>query len=115
MIASLIFSPSNGSLSSHVNAGYIPSDGEIVAPGMKASCGCYANLEQGVLLYGLDISQYTGKDIELSNFDLIKIGPYVEQFGPLNNPNTNQIMYKVVHENGKNELLNITNKFWKES
>ena len=59
--------------------------------------------------------QELSKDIELSNFDFIKIGPYVEQFGPLNNPNTNQIMYKVVHENGKNELLNITNKFWKES
>ena len=68
----------------------------------------------------LKVAWYSGrqelsKDIELSNFDFIKIGPYVEQFGPLNNPNTNQIMYKVVHENGKNILLNITNKFWKES
>ena len=68
----------------------------------------------------LKVAWYSGrqelsKDIELSNFDFIKIGPYVEQFGPLNNPNTNQIMYKVVHENGKNVLLNITNKFWKES
>lgn len=68
----------------------------------------------------LKVAWYSGrqelsKDIELSNFDFIKIGPYVEQFGPLNNPNTNQIMYKVVHEGSKNELLNITNKFWKES
>lgn len=68
----------------------------------------------------LKVAWYSGrqelsKDIELSNFDFIKIGPYVEQFGPLNNPNTNQIMYKVVHEGGKNVLLNITNKFWKES
>lgn len=68
----------------------------------------------------LKVAWYSGrqelsKDIELSNFDFIKIGPYVEQFGPLNNPNTNQIMYKVVHENDKNILLNITNKFWKES
>ena len=68
----------------------------------------------------LKVAWYSGrqelsKDIELSNFDFIKIGPYVEQFGPLNNPNTNQIMYKVVHESGKNVLLNITNKFWKES
>lgn len=87
MIASLIFSPSNGSLSSHVNAGYIPSDGEIVAPGMKASCGCYANLEQGVLLYGLDISQYTGKDIELSNGTKVSLdmgGPCHLKFGYLN-------------------------------
>lgn len=68
----------------------------------------------------LKVAWYSGrqelsKDIELSNFDFIKIGPYVEQSGPLNNPNTNQIMYKVVHKSGKNALINITNKFWKES
>nr|DAD59108.1 MAG TPA: anaerobic ribonucleoside-triphosphate reductase activating protein [Bacteriophage sp.] len=68
----------------------------------------------------LKVAWYSGrqelsKDIELNNFDFIKIGPYVEQSGPLNNPNTNQIMYKVVHKSGKNVLLNITNKFWKES
>ena len=59
--------------------------------------------------------QILSTEINLKWFDFIKIGPYVEQLGPLNNPNTNQIMYKVVHESGKNVLLNITNKFWKES
>ena len=68
----------------------------------------------------LKVGWYSGRqllsaEIDPKWFDFIKIGPYVEQFGPLNNPNTNQIMYKVVHENGKNVLLNITNKFWKES
>ena len=43
------------------------------------------------------------------NFDYIKIGPYIEEYGPLNNPNTNQRMYLV--DNGK--LIDITSKFWK--
>ena len=68
----------------------------------------------------MKVGWYSGRqmlstEINPKWFDFIKIGPYVEQFGPLNNPNTNQIMYKVVHESGKNVLLNITNKFWKES
>lgn len=68
----------------------------------------------------LKVGWYSGrqelsKDIDLKWFDFIKLGPYHEEYGPLNNPNTNQIMYKVVHEGSKNELLNITNKFWKES
>ena len=42
------------------------------------------------------------------------MGPYIPQFGPLNNPNTNQQMFEVVRlENGKYDLLNITYKFWK--
>ncbi len=67
----------------------------------------------------LKIGWYSGRqtlsaDINLEWFDFIKVGPYIEQFGPLNNPNTNQIMYKVVHENGNNLMFNITNKFWEE-
>lgn len=41
-------------------------------------------------------------------FDYIKIGPYIEALGPLNNKNTNQILYK--KEN--NSYINITSKFW---
>ena len=68
----------------------------------------------------LKVAWYSGrqelsKDIELSNFDFIKFGSYKEEFGPLNSRTTNQRFYKVVHESGKNVLLNITNKFWKES
>ena len=47
-------------------------------------------------------------DIDICNFDYIKVGPYIEKYGPLNVRTTNQIMYKV--ENG--ELIDITNKFW---
>lgn len=62
----------------------------------------------------LKVGWYSGrqelsKDIELGNFDYIKLGPYKEEFGPLNSRTTNQRFYKV---NGK-ELVDITSKFWK--
>lgn len=62
----------------------------------------------------LKVGWYSGrqelsKDIELSNFDYIKLGPYIEEFGPLNSKTTNQRFYKV---NSK-ELVDITNRFWK--
>lgn len=51
--------------------------------------------------------QELSKDIELSNFDYIKLGPYIEEFGPLNSKTTNQRFYKVSDE----ELVDITSKF----
>ena len=53
--------------------------------------------------------QELSKDINLKYFDYIKLGPYKEEFGPLNSRTTNQRMYKV--HNG--ELEDITSKFWK--
>lgn len=53
--------------------------------------------------------QELSKEINLENFDYIKLGPYIEEKGPLDNPNTNQRFYQVV--NG--ELVDITHKFWK--
>ena len=63
------------------------------------------------------IAWYSGRatlaeEIELKNFDYIKLGPYMEEFGPLNNPNTNQRLYKVIVEDGEYKLTNITYKFW---
>lgn len=46
---------------------------------------------------------------QLQWFDFIKLGPYKEEFGPLNSRTTNQRFYKV---SGK-ELVDITNKFRK--
>lgn len=57
--------------------------------------------------------QELSEDIELKNFDYIKLGPYIEEFGPLNSKTTNQKMYKVVKQNGNYKLVDITNKFWK--
>lgn len=47
----------------------------------------------------LNIGWYTGYDfipeeIYLPNFDYIKLGPYIKEKGGLDNPNTNQRMYK---------------------
>lgn len=62
----------------------------------------------------LKVGWYSGRqelseDIELGNFDVIKLGPYKEEFGPLNSRTTNQRFYKV----NDGELVDITNKFWK--
>lgn len=62
----------------------------------------------------IKVAWYSGRQelsnsINLSNFDYIKLGPYKEEFGPLNSRTTNQRFYKV---NGK-ELVDITSKFWK--
>ena len=62
----------------------------------------------------LKIAWYSGrqelsKDINLEFFDFIKLGPYIEELGPLNSRTTNQRFYKV----SDGELINITSKFWK--
>lgn len=62
----------------------------------------------------IKVAWYSGRQglsnsIDLSNFDYIKLGPYKEEFGPLNSRTTNQRFYKV---NGR-ELVDITSKFWK--
>ena len=62
----------------------------------------------------LKVGWYSGRqelseDIELGNFDVIKLGPYKEEFGPLNSRTTNQRFYKV----SDRELVDITSKFWK--
>lgn len=69
----------------------------------------------------LKTAWYSGKSeisdkIELRNFDFIKIGPYLESLGGLDNPSTNQVMYEVCRVSKlpeKFNLVNITNKFWK--
>ena len=62
----------------------------------------------------LKVAWYSGKqelskDISLEFFDFIKLGPYIEELGPLNSKTTNQRFYKV--EN--NKLIDITYKFQK--
>ncbi len=48
--------------------------------------------------------------------DYLKIGPYIEECGPLNDPKTNQRMYKVYLENDLYipRLEDITSLFWKK-
>lgn len=60
----------------------------------------------------LKICLYSGDDDidnSLINYlDYYKVGSYKEEYGPLNNPKTNQKLYYI--EN--NKLIDITYKFW---
>lgn len=49
----------------------------------------------------------------LKYFNYIKLGPYIKEKGPLNNPNTNQRFYEIVKQNSEFILKDITHKFWK--
>lgn len=55
--------------------------------------------------------QELSENIELRNFDAIKLGGYNEALGPLNYPTTNQKFYKII--NG--EMYDYTYLFWKDS
>ncbi len=85
-------------------------------------------LAEKVKQAGLKTCWYSGKetlseDIDLRNFDYIKLGPYKEECGPLNDKRTNQKFYKVetitlghldsrgIKEYGKT-LIDQTSKFW---
>ena len=60
--------------------------------------------------------QYIPEEIQLCNFNYIKIGPYVEKLGGLNSENTNQIMYEVIEVHTLSQrymLKEITYKFRK--
>ena len=65
------------------------------------------------IYFPIKIAWYSGrqelsKDINLNNFDVIKLGPYIEELGPLNNKTTNQKFYKIE----ENKLIDITDIFW---
>lgn len=54
------------------------------------------------------------KEINLQNFDIIKLGPYIEELGPLNSKTTNQKYYEVKRNKlGEYYLEDKTYKFWK--
>ena len=70
---------------------------------------------------GLKVAWYSGKQelpkhFNLEPFDFIKLGPYIEELGPLNSKTTNQKFYKVENISYKDgsfryELIDITYKF----
>ena len=62
----------------------------------------------------LHTAWYSGRSLlspmaDLRNFDYIKLGPYLAHLGPLNNPRTNQRLYRVV----AGRMQDITNRFWR--
>ncbi len=68
----------------------------------------------------LKVAWYSGrqelsKDINIKNFDYIKLGPYIEELGPLNSKTTNQRFYGVLKINKLEEIYvlnDITYMFW---
>lgn len=64
----------------------------------------------------LKVAWYSGRTVinqalNMKIFDYIKIGPYIEHLGPLNQKTTNQRLYR--HE-PDDSWLDITSKFWKK-
>lgn len=69
----------------------------------------------------LKVAWYSGRselspEIYLPWFDYIKLGPYIEELGPLNSKTTNQKFYQVcnmasIDEEPRYELIDITYKF----
>lgn len=62
--------------------------------------------------------QELSKDIEIKNFNAIKLGPYIEELGPLNSKTTNQRFYEVRQVSDVEGKLyygldDVTYKFWK--
>lgn len=65
----------------------------------------------------MKVAIYSGRD-EVEDemwqmFDYIKVGPYIEERGPLENPNTNQKLFKIDRKN--NQKIDITHLFWRKS
>lgn len=66
----------------------------------------------------LKVAWYSGrqelsKEIELSNFDFVKLGPYIKERGPLDSKTTNQVMLEIGVIQNKVFTKDITAKFWK--
>ena len=67
----------------------------------------------------LNVAWYSGRDtiaIRAEHYlclDYVKTGPYIKERGGLDNPNTNQHLYKKVYSDVKTEFKDITYKFWK--
>lgn len=69
--------------------------------------------------YDIKVGWYSGRDkmweeIDLIYYDYVKIGSYKKDLGPLNNPTTNQILYRVYHTPESTVIVDITNLFWKK-
>ena len=65
----------------------------------------YPTLRTGWYYGGTEIPE----DVNLFNFDYVKIGPYMKDLGGLDSPDTNQIMYHIVD----GLMIDITYEFWK--
>ncbi len=68
----------------------------------------------------LKVGWYSGREkcsdkVSLVSLDYLKLGPYKEEFGPLNNPKTNQKFFKINTTDNNIDVIDCTNLFWKEA
>ncbi len=61
------------------------------------------------------VGWYSGRlripaQVRKTDFDYIKIGPYIRHLGPLNQPTTNQRLYRMSPDG---TMTDITSRFWK--
>ena len=94
------------------------------------SCVCFMGGDQNIkelfeackvskMQYNIKTCIYSGSDdtklfseiIEKGYLDYLKIGPYIPLNGGLDNPNTNQVMYKIIKNNSDYILDDITYLF----
>ena len=66
----------------------------------------------------LKVGWYSGrqelsKEVDLHNFDYVKLGPYIKDKGPLNCKTTNQVLLEIEVVQNKVFKKDITAKFWK--
>jgi len=67
---------------------------------------------------GMKTCWYSGRDLKnaeniLDSLDYVKVGPYIDEYGPLDSPVTNQRFYKIEKVSGKADLKDITERFRK--
>ena len=68
--------------------------------------------------HNLKVGWYSGrqelsKEIDLHNFDYVKLGPYIKDKGPLNYRTTNQVLLEIEVVQDRLFTKDITAKFWK--
>lgn len=69
--------------------------------------------------YPLKVAWYSGRSDMSAQLtpqwvDFVKVGPYKKECGGLNNPHTNQKMYRVDKQANNFVYTDITNLFWKQ-
>ena len=83
-----------------------PSEVDDIAQDIKEY---YPNLKVGWYSGRQELS----KEVDLCNFDYVKLGPYIKERGPLNCKTTNQVMLEIDIVQNKVFTKDITAKFWK--
>lgn len=67
---------------------------------------------------GLKTSWYSGRDLNhaqgvIDALDFIKVGPYIDEYGPLDSETTNQRFYGIEHTPDGPQLTDLTHRFKK--